>query len=75
MLIDQGTEWQRKTISGGMTIDIDGVVTVDHGNTTGRNDDDHAQYLTRMGFTECPGQPDRYEIQLASPASAAGAVA
>ncbi|MFA9564547.1 MAG: hypothetical protein ACERLM_07575 [Acidimicrobiales bacterium] len=37
--------------------------------------DDHAQYLTRMGFTECPGQPDRYEIQLASPASAAGAVA
>ena len=26
---------------------------------------DHAKYLARMGFDECPGIPDRYEINLA----------
>ena len=25
---------------------------------------DHAQYLRRMGFSECPGRPGRYEIHL-----------
>ncbi|MDH3753596.1 MAG: hypothetical protein OEU32_06950 [Acidimicrobiia bacterium] len=36
---------------------------------------DHGRYLRRMGFSECPGAPGRYEIQLATPAAAAGAVA
>jgi hypothetical protein len=31
---------------------------------------DHAKYLSRMGFAECPGRPGRYEIQLAVPALA-----
>jgi hypothetical protein len=31
---------------------------------------DHAQYLRRMGFAECPGRPGRYEIRLAAPALA-----
>lgn len=28
---------------------------------------DHAKYLTRMGFTECVSSPGRYEIQLRDP--------
>jgi hypothetical protein len=34
---------------------------------------DHAKYLKRMGFTERPGLPGHYEIQLAAPASTPGA--
>jgi len=30
---------------------------------------DYAKYLTRMGFTECPSIPERYEIHLQAPAS------
>ncbi len=30
---------------------------------------DHAKYLTRMGFTECPSTPGRHEIQLRVPVS------
>lgn len=33
---------------------------------------DHAQYLRRMGFAECPDRPGRYEIRLAAPAPAGG---
>ena len=33
---------------------------------------DHAQYLRRMGFTECPDRPGRYEIRLAASAPAGG---
>ncbi len=29
------------------------------------SDKDHATYLRRMGFVECPTIPDRYEIQIA----------
>lgn len=36
---------------------------------------DHAQYLRRMGFTQCPEIPGRYEIQLTAPTSTAGAAA
>ena len=25
---------------------------------------DHAKYLTRMGFSQCPSDPDQYEIHL-----------
>ena len=28
---------------------------------------DHAEYLRRMGFAECPDRPGRYEIRLAAP--------
>jgi hypothetical protein len=30
---------------------------------------DHAKYLTRMGFTECPSTPGRHEIHLRVPVS------
>jgi hypothetical protein len=34
---------------------------------------DHANYLSRMGFAECPGRPGRFEIQLAAPPETARA--
>ncbi len=33
---------------------------------------EHAKYLSRMGFTECPDIPGRYEIHLADPIPEAG---
>lgn len=34
---------------------------------------DHAGYLRKIGFTECPDRPGRYEIRLAAPVTPAGA--
>ncbi len=33
---------------------------------------DHAKYLARMGFIECPDRPGRYEIHLAEPTPGSG---